>query len=94
MRDAAHMIAAQQDSFAPSLAARAAAAVLDFFREVVAHRRARRTWAALADLDDHLLSDVGLTRQDLEAETRRGTLAGVDARLSDLVRRRREERWH
>ncbi|MEJ1161590.1 DUF1127 domain-containing protein [Prosthecomicrobium sp. N25] len=93
MRDAARMIAAQQDGYAPSLAERVADLVRDLAVGIRARIRGRRTWMVLADLDDHLLQDIGLTRADLEAETRRDTLAGTDVRLAELVRRRREERW-
>lgn len=93
MRDAAHLIASQQDGFAPSLAARWLTLLTETVSTVHAALRGRRTLDELSELDDRLLEDVGLTRSDLEAEMRSGILADIDRRLSRLVARRNEERW-
>lgn len=93
MRDAAAFIASQRADFGPTFAARLATAITGFLGRLVARRRGRRTVTELGILEDHLLLDIGLTRADLEAETRRGTFAGVDRRLAERARRRREERW-
>lgn len=93
MRDAAHLIATQQDGYAPSLAARWLTLLTETVRTLRAALRGRRTLEDLYDLDDRQLEDIGLTRHDLEAEMRSGALAGVDRRLSRLVARRNEERW-
>jgi uncharacterized protein YjiS (DUF1127 family) len=42
--------------------------ILDSIRRALSHRRTIRT---LYELDDHLLRDIGLERQELERATRR-----------------------
>jgi uncharacterized protein YjiS (DUF1127 family) len=44
----------------------------------------RKTFAALMNLDDHLLADIGLTRTDLHRmKARQGNLTGLKARAHE-----------
>ena len=46
---------------------RALAALTRRARHLVVALKHRRTLARVADLDDHLIADIGLTREDLDA---------------------------
>ncbi len=71
------LVAAESQSFAeqPSLITRLfdrVAVLLADAAEALAERRQRRqTFRKLAELDDHMLQDLGLTRSDLPGWTRR-----------------------
>jgi uncharacterized protein YjiS (DUF1127 family) len=56
---------------------------------VLAHRRAAVT---LAELDPHLLRDIGLTRSDVIEAIERPMREDPTAHLADLVRERRSSR--
>lgn len=96
MRDAALMIAALDDDFAPSLAARVGRAVAALLTALQHRRRAHRALRHLHRLDPHLLRDIGLEPVDLG--TLDPTLSAPEAtrRLAAAARRRTravEERW-
>ena len=61
MRDAAFFIASQQEGTPAGLLR----TVLGWFRQAYTSYRSRRAIATLADFDDHLLADLGLTRGDV-----------------------------
>ena len=85
------LAAAEYSSFAeqPSLAARLtghAAALLAGMVGALAERRERRkTYRKLAELDDHMLADVGISRSDLPGWTSRGIggWAGFDPKRAE-----------
>ncbi|KPL51413.1 hypothetical protein ABB55_03535 [Prosthecomicrobium hirschii] len=85
MRDAAYMIASQRDGFAPSLIGRLLSGLAALAARAMTYRRRRRALAEIEQLDDYLLSDIGLHRDDLDEAIRN---------RSWPVARRREERWH
>ncbi len=61
MRDAAFFIASQQEGSQSGLLR----SVLGWFRHTYKAWRDRKEIAGLADFDDHLLADLGLTRGDV-----------------------------
>ena len=97
MRDAALMIAALDDDFAPSLAARVGRAIVTFAAAVRRHLRARRALRHLRRLDPHLLGDIGLAPADLEALDPTLSASEATRRLAAAAAHRRirpaEERW-
>jgi uncharacterized protein YjiS (DUF1127 family) len=72
------LVAAEYRSFAeePSLVARladhATALFADLMEALAEWRRRRETYRKLAELDDHMLQDLGIARSDLPGWTSRG----------------------
>ena len=62
MRDAAAFIASQKNSAPANLLA----TLLNVVRSAWTAGMRRRKLASLLDLDDHMLADVGVTREDLK----------------------------
>lgn len=93
MREAAQLIAAQQDGTHQSQFERVVALAVSLAGHVHAFYRRRRTLARLEALDDYMLADIGLVRADLEAEAKRGAFGASDPRFGEIARRGREERW-
>jgi uncharacterized protein YjiS (DUF1127 family) len=61
MRDAAFFIASQQEGTPAGLLQ----TVLGWFRQAYKSWKNRKAVATLADFDDHMLADLGLTRGDV-----------------------------
>ena len=95
MRDAALMIAALGDDFAPSLADRAVRTVTKLVARWRRARAARRHLAQLHRLDPAHLADIGLTTADVAGLDPRLSALEATRRLADAAAHRRagEERW-
>jgi uncharacterized protein YjiS (DUF1127 family) len=98
MRDAALMIAALGDDYAPSLVDRALCAVHRLGKALRRALVARRHLKQLRRLDARLLDDLGLTPADVAALDPRLSALEATRRLADAAAARRhasaaEERW-
>lgn len=98
MRDAALMIAALGDDFAPSPLDRALRAAARLAAAVRRALVARRHLKQLRRLDARLLDDLGLTPADVAALDPRLSALDATRRLADAAAARRhasaaEERW-
>ena len=94
MRDAALMIAALRDDYAPSLATRALRALAGLATALRRRWIARRHLAQLRRLDPHRLDDLGLTPDDLAGlDPALPALAATEALAARVAARRADERW-
>lgn len=93
MRDAALIIAAQRQDFAPSLATRLLSGLKAFGQALARRRRARADLARLAEFDSYMLADLGLTPTDLREIGPGADPFEASRRLAAAAERRNEERW-
>lgn len=82
----------------PMRSAAAAAAPLPFFAGLFAGLarliEGRRAAAELTRLDQHILADIGLTRDDVLAAFERPMIEDPTVHLASVVRERRAAAWY
>jgi uncharacterized protein YjiS (DUF1127 family) len=89
MREAALMIAAARDDFAPSLLGRVLAGLAHLASSLDRRRRARRHLARLRTPDAHLLDDLGLMPGDIAHLDLAGDPSDTLRHLAAIVAHRR-----
>ena len=89
MREAASFIASQSSSVTES----ALAFTIDVLHRTWRAWRNRSKLSALSDYDDHMLSDIGLSRDDVRWALDRPFLQDPSAELNRRTLRGRDCRW-
>lgn len=89
MREAARFIAGQSGSPSPG----AFTKLLGFMHAPLKSWPSRRGLSRLADLDDHILADVGLTREDIAEITAYDWTHGPRLELRPRDRYRQRRGW-